>query len=82
VVAAIIDWSEAGPGDPLADLASLTQGHREYLDDVLLGYGGDVDRDAIRGYWTLGKLNGVRFMTQHGFDASGDVASLAHFSVD
>lgn len=79
-VAGVIDWSEAGPGDPLRDIASLTQGHHEYLDAVLAGYGKDIDRDVISGYWALGKLNGVRFMTSHGFDASGDVAALRLFA--
>lgn len=75
-VTAVIDWSEGGPGDPLRDLAAVTQGHRERLDDVLAGYDAAVDRDVIRGYWTLGKLSGVRFMMSHGFDASGDLAAL------
>ncbi|CAM5320003.1 phosphotransferase [Streptomyces griseus] len=38
----IIDWSEAGRGDALYDLATFTLGHEEHLDDVLTGYGTDV----------------------------------------
>jgi aminoglycoside phosphotransferase (APT) family kinase protein len=47
-VTGIIDWSEASRGDAHADLATLTLGHPEHLDDVLAGYGADVDRDRIR----------------------------------
>ncbi len=31
------------------DLASLTLGHPEHLEDVVTGYGGDVDLDVVRG---------------------------------
>lgn len=75
-VAGVIDWSSVGAGDPLLDLAALTVGHREYSSAVLDGYGADVDLDALRGYWTLCRMNGVRFMVEHGFDASGDLAAL------
>jgi aminoglycoside phosphotransferase (APT) family kinase protein len=75
-VAAILDWSDAGLGDPLSDVALLTIGHRERLDDVLDGYGVDVDRDVIRGYWALRRLQSVRWMIEHGFDAAGDIAAL------
>ena len=34
-VTGVLDWSEAGRGDAMYDLASLTLGHREHLDDVL-----------------------------------------------
>jgi aminoglycoside phosphotransferase (APT) family kinase protein len=75
-VAGIIDWSSDGAGDPLIDLAALTVGHQERVSAVLEGYGTDVDMDALRGYWTLWRMNGVRFMVEHGFDASGDLAAL------
>lgn len=35
-VTGIIDWSEAGQGDALYDLATFTLGHEEHLDDVLM----------------------------------------------
>jgi len=41
-------WSEAGQGDALYDLATFTLGHEEHLDDVIVGYGSDIDRDVIR----------------------------------
>src|SRR4051812_32990875 len=42
-VTGIIDWSNAGPGDPMCDLAVLTLGHPGYLEDVAAGYGDGVD---------------------------------------
>ena len=38
-VTGVLDWSEAGQGDALYDLASLTLGHPEHLGDVIAGYG-------------------------------------------
>jgi hypothetical protein len=35
----VLDWSEAGQGDALFDLAVLTLGHEEHLGDVVAGYG-------------------------------------------
>jgi hypothetical protein len=45
-----MDWSEAGQGDGLYDLASLALGHQEYL--------GDVDLDVIRAWRSWGSLRG------------------------
>jgi aminoglycoside phosphotransferase (APT) family kinase protein len=67
-VTGVLDWSEAARGDALYDLASLTLGHREHLDDVLEGYGAAVDRDAIRGWWSLRSLLAIRWLVEHGFD--------------
>jgi aminoglycoside phosphotransferase (APT) family kinase protein len=67
-VTGIIDWSEAGQGDALYDLATFTLGHEEHLDDVITGYGTDVDRDVIRGWWSLRSLLIVRWLAEHGFD--------------
>jgi len=47
-ITGVIDWSEAAQCDALYDLASLTLGHQEHLDDVVAGYGTDVDLDVIR----------------------------------
>ena len=46
-ITGVIDWSEAGRGDALFDLATMTLGH-EHLGDVVAGYGTDVDLDVIR----------------------------------
>jgi aminoglycoside phosphotransferase (APT) family kinase protein len=65
-VTGIIDWSEAAPGDALFDLASLTLAHEEHLDDVIAGYGGDVDRDLIRAWWAWRCLVVVPWLIQAG----------------
>ncbi|MEV5593678.1 phosphotransferase [Streptomyces sp. NPDC052496] len=67
-ITGIIDWSEAGQGDALFDLATLTLGHEEHLADVVAGYGTDVDLDVIRAWWSLRSLLGVRWLVEHGFD--------------
>ena len=55
-VTGVLDWSEAGQGDALYDLATLTLGHAEHLGDVVAGYGSDVDLDVIRAWWSLRSL--------------------------
>ncbi|AQU68118.1 phosphotransferase [Streptomyces niveus] len=67
-VTGIIDWSEAGRGDALYDLATFTLGHEEHLDDVIAGYGTDVDLDVIRAWWSVRSLLVVRWLAEHGFD--------------
>ncbi|QCB20725.1 aminoglycoside phosphotransferase family protein [Streptomyces sp. SS52] len=67
-VTGIIDWSEAGQGDPLYDLATFTLGHEEHLDDVIAGYGTDIDLDVIHAWWSLRSLLAVRWLIEHGFD--------------
>jgi aminoglycoside phosphotransferase len=69
-ITGVVDWSEAGQGDALYDLASLTHGHQEHLSDVVAGYGTDVDLDVIRGWWSLRSLTAVRWLVEHGFDPS------------
>jgi aminoglycoside phosphotransferase (APT) family kinase protein len=69
-VTGVIDWSEAGRGDAMYDLASLTFGHEERLGDVVAGYGTDVDLDVIRGCWSLRSLLAIRWLLEHGFDPS------------
>lgn len=67
-VTGIIDWSEAGQGDPLYDLATFTLGHEEHLGDVIAGYGADIDIDVIHAWWSLRSLLAVRWLSEHGFD--------------
>ncbi|MBB5787255.1 phosphotransferase family protein [Jiangella mangrovi] len=67
-VTGIIDWSEAGGGDAVYDLATLTLGHEEHLHDVLAGYGADVDLDVIRAWWSMRSLLAIRWLIEHGFD--------------
>jgi aminoglycoside phosphotransferase (APT) family kinase protein len=66
-VTGIIDWSEAAPGDALFDLATLTLAHEENLDDVLAGYGTDVDRDLIRAWQSWRCLIAVRWLVENGY---------------
>lgn len=67
-VTGIIDWSEAGQGDALYDLATFTLGHEEHLDDVIAGYGTDIDLDVIHAWWSLRSLLVIRWLIEHGFD--------------
>ena len=67
-ISGVLDWSEAGQGDPLYDLAILTLGHGEHLGDVVAGYGTDVDLDVVRGWWSLRSLLSIRWLAEHGFD--------------
>jgi aminoglycoside phosphotransferase (APT) family kinase protein len=69
-ITGVIDWSEAGQGDALYDLAILTLGHEEHLCDVIAGYGADVDLDVIRAWWSLRSLLAARWLIEHGFDPS------------
>ncbi|MGW9211318.1 phosphotransferase family protein [Embleya sp. NPDC055664] len=69
-VTGIIDWSEAGQGDALYDLATFTLGHEEHIDDIIAGYGTDIDRDVIHAWWSLRSLLAVRWLIEHGFDPS------------
>jgi aminoglycoside phosphotransferase (APT) family kinase protein len=68
VVTGVIDWSEAAPGDGMFDLATLTLGHEENLDDLLTGYGAGADREVIRAWWSLRSLVAARWLIEHGFD--------------
>ena len=74
VITGVLDWSEAGQGDALYDLATLTLGHEERLGDVIAGYGIDVDLDVIRGWWSWRSLVAVRWLVEHGFDPSCQAA--------
>lgn len=69
-VTGVLDWSEAGRGDAMYDLATLTLGHPEHLDHMVSGYGWGVDVEAIRGWWSLRSLMGIRWLIEHGFDPS------------
>jgi aminoglycoside phosphotransferase (APT) family kinase protein len=76
-VTGIIDWSEASQGDALFDLATLTLAHEEHLDDVVAGYGADVDRDLIRAWWSLRCLSNVRWLVEHGFGPPEEYPEVA-----
>jgi Ser/Thr protein kinase RdoA (MazF antagonist) len=67
-VTGVLDWSEAGAGDPAYDVATLTLGHPERLEPLLSGYGRDVDRDLVRGWWALRCLTAIRWLVEHDLD--------------
>lgn len=67
-VSGVIDWSEASQGDACYDLAVLTLGHPEHLGDVLAGYGGGVDVNVVRAWWSMRGLLAIRWLVDHGFD--------------
>jgi aminoglycoside phosphotransferase (APT) family kinase protein len=69
-ITGVLDWSDAGQGDAMHDLAILTLGHQEHLGDVVTGYGADVDLDVIRAWWSLRSLTAIRWLVEHGFDPS------------
>ena len=76
-VTGIIDWSEASQGDALFDLATLTLGHPDHLDDVVAGYGMDVDRDLIGAWWSWRCLSNVRWLSEHGFGPPDEMPEVA-----
>jgi aminoglycoside phosphotransferase (APT) family kinase protein len=76
-VTGIIDWSEASQGDALFDLATLTLAHEEHLEDVLAGYGTEVDRDLIRAWRSWRCLVVVRWLFENGFGPIDEYPEIA-----
>ena len=75
-VTGFIDWSEARQGDGLFDLASLTLANEEHLDDVLRGYGRDVDRELIRAWWSFRCLVAVPWLIQNGYGSPDELPEV------
>ena len=44
---------------------------------MIAGYGINVDRDLIRGWWSLRCLSNVRWLFEHGFGAPEDFPEVA-----
>lgn len=76
-VSGVVDWSEGGQGDAMYDLATLTLAHEEHLDDVLAGYGRDVEMDVIRAYWSLRSLMSTRWLAEHGYGTPSSFPEVA-----
>lgn len=78
-VTAIIDWSEGAPGDALFDLATLALAQEHRLDDLLVGYGRDVDVDVdrIRAWWSFRCLTAVPWLLDHGFGPLHEMTEVA-----
>jgi aminoglycoside phosphotransferase (APT) family kinase protein len=75
-ITGVIDWSEAGHGDALYDLATLKLGHEEHLGDVVAAYSTHVDLDVIRAWWSWRSLVAARWLIEHGFDPSSPGAEF------
>ncbi|MFC0031916.1 hypothetical protein ACFFMM_20575 [Micromonospora chaiyaphumensis] len=56
------------PAAPAGPCRPETLGREEHLDDVLAGYGTDIDLDVIHSWWSLRSLLAVRWLIEHGFD--------------
>jgi aminoglycoside phosphotransferase (APT) family kinase protein len=76
-VTGIIDWSDARQGDALFDIASLTLANEEHLDNVIVGYGGDVDRDMVRAWWSWRCLVVVRWLVENGYGSPDQFPEVA-----
>jgi aminoglycoside phosphotransferase len=76
-VSGVVDWSEGGQGDAMYDLATLTLAHEERLDDVIAGYGGDIEMHVIRAYWSLRSLMEIRWLAEHGYGAPATFPEVA-----
>ena len=76
-VTGIIDWSGAAQGDPMFDLAVLTYGHPEHLDDIVAGYGDGFDVDAIRGWWSFRCLEAIPWLVEHGYGPAEQMPEAA-----
>ncbi len=76
-VSGVVDWSEGGHGDAMYDLATLTLAHEEHLDDVVEGYGGDVEIDVLRAYWSLRSLMVIPWLVEHGYGAPATFPEVA-----
>ena len=67
-VTGVVDWSEAGQGDALYDLASLTLGHPEHLGDVLARLRRRRRPRRDPRLVVVRSLTVVRWLVEHGFD--------------
>lgn len=69
-------------GDASYDLAVLTLGHPERLDDVVAGYGAEVDLEVIRAWWSWRCLVAVRWLAEHGFGPLEQMPEVAMLRAD
>ncbi len=46
-------------------------------DDVVAGYGGDIEIDVIRAYWSLRSLMEIRWLVEHGYGAPATFPQVA-----
>ena len=50
--------------------------HQHMTRHVVAGYGTDVDLDVIRAWWSLRSLRAIRWLVEHSFDPSPEIAVL------
>jgi hypothetical protein len=55
------------PGGRAQRHRHATLSNEERLDDVIAGYGGDVDRDLVRSWWSWRCLVVVRWLFENGY---------------
>lgn len=83
----LIDWGDAGTGDPLWDLAILLLDHPERRDDVVYGYhpspelAGHVDAH-LDVYRLLRYLGEIAWLLQRDFDATESIAGTRALAAD
>ena len=87
-IRAVLDWELAHAGDPTEDLGwlcvkswrfgvALPVGGFGTYDDLIAGYGGDVDREALRWWEVLGTLKwGIMCIMQTMAHTSGAIRSV------
>lgn len=80
-VVAALDFGDAGLGDPMYDLATLTLWDRDRLPVVLAGYGADGAFTAYAEelqlpYHVIRHLAAVDWLVDHGFDPTPTVREL------
>ena len=62
---------------PVLALAALPGTALGHLDDVIAGYGTDVDRDLIGGWWSLRCLSNVRWLVNAGYGTPDEFPEVA-----
>jgi len=80
-VAAVVDFGDAGRGDPAWDLAVLTLWDGDRLPVILDGYGADrVMRDHVKSllmpYTVIRHLLAISWLVEHDFDPSPTITEL------
>lgn len=81
-VVGVLDFGDAGLGDPLWDVAVLTFDHPERTGAVLAGYADRALTDRaeveLAGYRALRCLTEIRWLTEHGYDDTAARDRLEH----
>ena len=76
-ITGILAWPQASQRDPLYGLDTLTLAHDEHLDEVLAGYGTEVNRDLIRVWRSWRCLVAIRWLFDSGYGAPAHCPEVA-----